>query len=111
MPSDESSAGLTQWDLTKTGWTVEDCVESVEEMGDDPENQYYYTTYSDVFHTTPRCPHLKGSENVHVTTFRSDLNGPLMAGENRVAGPTDEHCDLRECGWCEENGGEHRLER
>ncbi|SIS06737.1 hypothetical protein SAMN05421809_3691 [Natronorubrum daqingense] len=112
MSSDDTDRKLpTDWDLTKTGWTIEDCVEEVEEMGDDPENQFYYTTYSDVFHTTPKCPHIQDSENLHVTGLRSDLNGTLMAGENRVAGPTDEHCDLRECGWCSKNGGYHRMER
>jgi len=79
-------------------------------MGDDPEAQFYYVTYSDVFHTTPRCPHIQDSKNLHVTGLRSNLNGPLKAGANRIAGPTDEYCDLRECSWCEENGGWHPME-
>lgn len=98
------------FDPYQTGWTIDDCVEKVEELGDDPEAQYYYTTYSDVFHTSPECPHIQESANLHVTGRRSRLNGPLIAGANRVAGPTDEHCDLRECGWCEEHGRWHRME-
>ena len=98
------------FDARRTGWTVEDCVEAVEDMGDDPEAQYYYTTYSDVFHTSPRCPHISDSESLHVASVRSDLNGPWMAGANRVAGPSDKWCDLRECSWCQKNGGWHRME-
>jgi hypothetical protein len=107
--SDEQEDSL-RWSLTKTGWSIEDCVREVEDMGDDPECQYYYTTYSDVFHTTPRCPHIQHSENLHVASTRSSLNGPLRAGANRVVGATDEWCDLRECGWCEQNSGYHNLE-
>jgi len=98
------------FDPRRTGWTIEDCVEEVESLGDDPEAQYYYTTYSDVFHTSPRCPHIQDSESLHVSGTRSQLNGPLVAGANRVAGPSDEHCDLRECGWCAKNGGWHPME-
>jgi len=101
---------MSQWEMTKTGWTIEDCVTEVEEMGDDPEAQYYYVPYSDVFHTSPDCPHIQDSENLNVVGLRSHLNGPLMAGANRIAGPTDEFCDLEECGWCEEHGGWHRME-
>lgn len=106
QPRDET----TRFDYRYTGWTIDDLVEEVERFGDDPEEQYYYVTYSDVFHTTPRCPHIQDAKTLHVTGQRSRLNGPLMAGENRVAGPTDEHCDLRECGWCEENSGYHPME-
>jgi hypothetical protein len=102
--------GYSSWEMTKTGHDIDYLVDVVEDLGDDPECQYYYATYSDVFHTTPRCPHLEGSENLHVTGLRSNLNGPLKAGANRVAGPTDEHCDLRECSWCEEHSGYHNLE-
>ena len=98
------------FDARRTGWTIEDCVEDVREMGDDPEGQFYYTTYSDVFHTTPRCPHISDSESLHVAGIRSLLNGPLRAGANRVVGPSDEYCDLRECSWCGENGGWHPME-
>lgn len=98
------------YDGRKTGWTIDDCVEEVESLNDDPEAQYYYTTYSDVFHTTPRCPHIQNSESLHVTGLRSRLNGPLVAGANRVAGPSDGHCDLEECSWCEENSGWHPME-
>lgn len=109
--SDQSSGDTDRpFDLRRTGWTVEDCVELVEDLGDDPEAQYYYTTYSDVFHTTPECPHIQDSEHLHVSGLRSDLNGPLVAGANRVVGPTDEYCDLEECSWCEENGGWHPME-
>jgi len=108
----DHSTGDTEptFDARRTGWTVEDCVEQVRDMGDDPEAQYYYTTYSDVFHTSPQCPHISDSESLHITGRRLNLNGPLMAGVNRVAGPSDEYCDLRECSWCEENGGWHRME-
>lgn len=101
---------MSDWKLTKTGWTVEDLVEEVTDMGDNPEAQYYYATYSDVYHTSPRCPHIQDSETLHVTSLRWRLNGPLRAGANRVVAATDEHCDLRECSWCEKNGGWHPME-
>lgn len=111
MTADDQLGGEVEYlRLGVTGWSVEDCVEVVEDFGDDPERQYYYTTYSDVFHTTPRCPHIQDSENLHVTGLRSHLNGPYVAGANRVAGPSDDHCDLRECGWCQENSGFHPME-
>jgi len=103
-------SSLSEWDLTKTGWGIDDLVEEVEKLDDDPQEQYYYATYSDVFHTSPDCPHIQESENLHVAGLRSNLNGPYMAGANRVAGPSDDHCDLRECSWCEENGGYHPME-
>lgn len=98
------------FDARRTGWTIEDCVDEVRDMGDDPEAQYYYTTYSDVFHTSPQCPHISDSESLHVAGMRSSLNGPLKAGANRVVGSSDEYCDLQECNWCEENGGWHPIE-
>lgn len=110
----ENTTEITEWDMLKTGWSAREI--ALEYLKDedpdakDPEHIYYYTTYSDVFHTTPRCPHLEGSDNVHATHLRSNLNGPIKAGANRIVGPSDEHCDLRECSWCEENGGYHPLE-
>lgn len=106
----DSNDDMLQIDGRRTGRSIDDLVAEVEAVDEHPENQYYYTTYSDVFHTTPRCPHLKDSNRLHVAGKRSDLNGVLVAGANRVAGPTDEFCDLRECGWCEQNGGYHRME-
>lgn len=88
----------TSFDARKTGWTIEDCVQDVEKMGDDPYRQYYYVTYADTYHTDPDCPHIQHSESLHVTGRLSTLNGPLVAGENRIASHHDD--DLEECSWC-----------
>lgn len=87
-----------------TGWTIEDCVEEVEALGDDPEQQFYYTTYSAVYHTTPRCPHLQDSERLHVAGRLSNLNGPRVAGATRVVSAVDGGEDLDQCSWCEAHG-------
>lgn len=101
--SEQSTEGRTlaaDFDPRKTGWSVEDCIEVVEELGDDPERQYYYTTYSDVYHTSPACPHIQDSENLHVTGMLSSLNGPYRAGAHRIVSPMDDGEDLDECSWC-----------
>ena len=87
----------------KTGWTVEDCVEDVEDLGDDPERQYYYVRYSDVYHSTPRCPYIQGSNNLDVFGMLSDLNGPYRGGANRVISAVDDGEDIDLCSWCQEN--------
>jgi hypothetical protein len=88
----------------KTGLTVEDCVEDVEEFGDDPERQYYYVSYSDVYHTSPRCPHIQQSDNLDVAGRLSGLNGPYRGGANRVISAVDDGEDIDQCSWCAENG-------
>lgn len=99
---------MTPHDPRRTGWGMAAILERGLFATDDPENQYYYTTYSDSFHTSPYCPHIQDSERLHVTGMRSDLNGPYMAGHNRVASASEDHCDLEECSWCQRHGDRHR---
>ena len=107
MADNNSRDTSRTFDPRRTGLTIDDCVEDVVKLGDDPEAQYYYTTYSDVFQTSPRCPHIQDSEALHVAGTRTSLNGPLQAGAHRVVGSSDEYCDLSECNWCEAHGGWH----
>jgi hypothetical protein len=59
---------------------------------------YYYVPYSDVYHTSENCPHIKNSENLVAGSAMYHLDGPLRAGGYRVA-----MNDLEKCSWCESN--------
>lgn len=86
------------FDPRVTGFTIEDLVEEAHEDGDDPYNLVYYTTYSDIYHTNPECPHIAESERLHYATFISNIDGwPLVMGGDRFAD------ELDECSWCEDS--------
>lgn len=93
------------FDARNTKTTIEDAIEEIEEWDDDPERHFYMTTYSDVVHTTPRCPHLQNAERIHYSSMRSNLNGPYCAGHTRGVGPTEEHDfgGVSTCSWCKNN--------
>lgn len=96
------------FDARRTGWTVEDIVEECHEHGYDPYNQHYYTTYSDVYHTNPECPHIADSERLHYATDVTSLDGyPWATGCFRDAREFDE------CSWCAGNepDGRYREDR
>lgn len=94
--TDNSGKERTRLDARRTGWSIDDILNELEKWGDDPENQYYYTTYSDVIHTSPECPHIQDSERLHYAGMPSSLNGPYSAGAHRFTSEMDE------CSWCEE---------
>lgn len=94
---------MSRIDGSRTGWTIEDCVGEIESWGDDPEKHFYYVSYSDIYHTSPDCPHIQNSERLHVAERLTQLNGPLIAGANRVVSPIDGGEDIDQCSWCEKH--------
>jgi len=92
---------------TSTGHSIEQLVETVKEHGDNPQAQYYYATYADVFHTSPDCPYIQNAKNLHVAGRKSQLNGPYISGANKVIMAGDNDSGVKECSWCQKHGGWH----
>ncbi len=84
----------TSFNARKTGWTIEDCLSRLAEYDRDPYRHVYYTTYSDIYHTDPDCPHIQNSESLHIGKGVLDLDkGPYSNGYQ-------DPIHLEECSWC-----------
>lgn len=91
---------LNSFDPRRTGWGIEDIIEECERHDWNPYNQVFYTTYSDIYHTNPDCPHIQNSERLHYASSIGSLDGiPLAMGGHRFAN------ELDECSWCVSNNG------